>query len=151
MELNRRETHVLYVCGLILLAGGILRWIAASGPRGIPEPPGLRTAAEMERGISNEDTATGSDEPPWRARAPALERPSPLARADTLFAGDLIDLNAASPEELCLLPGIGPAMAGRVVELRRQRGRFSRVDELLDVRGIGPKTLAKLAPLVTVR
>jgi competence protein ComEA len=80
-----------------------------------------------------------------------LSNPSSLARADTLFDGDRIDLNAATPEELCLLPGIGPAMAGRVVELRRQRGRFTHVEELLDVRGIGPKTLSKLKPLVSVR
>jgi competence protein ComEA len=62
-----------------------------------------------------------------------------------------IDLNRASAEELEQLPGIGPVLAARIVELRRQRGRFQSVEELLDVRGIGPKRLEQIRPYVVVR
>jgi competence protein ComEA len=65
-------------------------------------------------------------------------------------AGGPIDLNAATADQLDTLPGVGPTLAGRILEWREQHGRFSSVDELLEVSGIGPKTLAELAPLVTV-
>ena len=61
-----------------------------------------------------------------------------------------LDLNLASPGELEGLPGIGPALATRIVELRRLRGRFRSVDDLLAVRGIGPATLERLKPRLLV-
>ncbi len=61
-----------------------------------------------------------------------------------------IDVNAATHEELQKVPGIGPAMAQRIVDWREQHGNFDRLDDLLDVRGIGVKTLEKLRPFLTV-
>ena len=55
-----------------------------------------------------------------------------------------LDLNRATARELEGLPGIGPALAERIVALRRERGRFRNVDDLLQVRGIGPATLERL-------
>lgn len=62
----------------------------------------------------------------------------------------LLDLNEAATEELARLPGVGPKKAAAIVELR-QRKRFVRVTELLQVRGIGRATLARLRAKVTVR
>ncbi len=61
-----------------------------------------------------------------------------------------IDLNTASPELLAELPGIGPVKAEAIVERRRQRGPYRTVDELEDVRGIGPKTVDRLRARVSV-
>jgi comEA protein len=61
-----------------------------------------------------------------------------------------LNLNTATAAELELLPGIGPALAGRIVEHRTRVGRFKSVAELDDVSGIGPRTLERLAPLVYV-
>lgn len=61
-----------------------------------------------------------------------------------------IDVNSASAAELERLPGVGPVIAGRIVEYREANGPFKGVDDLLAVRGIGPRTLEQLRPYVTV-
>jgi comEA protein len=61
-----------------------------------------------------------------------------------------IDLNKATSEELQTLPGVGPALAGRIVEFREKNGPFRSVDELLKVRGIGEKSLERFRHLVSV-
>lgn len=60
-----------------------------------------------------------------------------------------LDLNNATAEELVALPGIGPAIANRILALRRTR-RFYKVEDLLQVRGIGQAKLEKLRPYVKV-
>ena len=61
-----------------------------------------------------------------------------------------VDLNAATLDELDALPGIGPATAQAILDERERRGRFTSVEELLDVRGIGDAKLAALRDLVRV-
>jgi competence protein ComEA len=61
-----------------------------------------------------------------------------------------IDLNRATAEELETLPGIGAAKAAAIVAARDAQGGFSSLDELENVRGIGPALMAKLRPLVIV-
>jgi competence protein ComEA len=61
-----------------------------------------------------------------------------------------LDLNTADEVALDALPGIGPATARAIVDHRREIGRFTSVDQLLDVRGIGAAKLEQLRPLVTV-
>jgi competence protein ComEA len=61
-----------------------------------------------------------------------------------------LDLNTATLEQLETLPGVGPATAKAILDERAKRGRFGSVDELLDVRGIGPAKLDAMRELVTV-
>ncbi|MBN1356153.1 helix-hairpin-helix domain-containing protein [bacterium] len=61
-----------------------------------------------------------------------------------------IDLNHASVQELQSIPGIGPAYAVRIVHERERRCGFRSVTDLLKVRGIGRKKLARMRPYVTV-
>lgn len=61
-----------------------------------------------------------------------------------------LDLNAATQAGLDALPGVGPVLAERIVAWRAQHGRFTSVDELTEVPGIGPKALERLRPLVRV-
>jgi competence protein ComEA len=65
-------------------------------------------------------------------------------------AAGLVDLNAATAADLDALPGIGPVLAQRIVDHRAQQGRFTSIEQLDDVPGIGPATYDELAELVTV-
>jgi len=62
----------------------------------------------------------------------------------------LIDLNSAGAAELDLLPGIGPALAGRILADREENGRYDSVDDLKRVSGIGPKTVEKIRAFVSL-
>jgi competence protein ComEA len=61
-----------------------------------------------------------------------------------------VDLNRATLEQLVALPKIGPAVAQRVIEYREKSGGFKKVEDLLNVRGIGDKTFAQLRDRITV-
>lgn len=61
-----------------------------------------------------------------------------------------IDLNSATSSELDALPGVGPATAKAIIDYRTSKGDFSRVEDLLNVAGIGPAKLAAIRDLVTV-
>ena len=62
----------------------------------------------------------------------------------------LVDLNTATLAALDTLPGVGPVLAQRILDWRAQHGRFSSVDELGEVSGIGDKLLEQIRPKVRV-
>jgi competence protein ComEA len=62
----------------------------------------------------------------------------------------LVNLNTATQRELEELPGIGAATAARIVEYRQKNGPFKKVEELMNVQGIGEKSFLKLKPQITV-
>jgi competence protein ComEA len=64
--------------------------------------------------------------------------------------GGLVDLNAATVEELDTLPGVGPVTAAAIIAWRDANGNFTSVDQLGDVDGIGPARLEKLRDRVRV-
>jgi competence protein ComEA len=61
-----------------------------------------------------------------------------------------VNINTATASQLEGLPGIGKATADRIVEYRQKNGGFKKVEDLMNVRGIGEKSFLKLKPLVTV-
>lgn len=73
------------------------------------------------------------------------EEPNERAPSSLLLSGK-IDLNGADQGTLMALPGIGPALAARIIDDREERGPFRSPDELIRVKGIGKKTFERLEP-----
>lgn len=82
--------------------------------------------------------------------AVARERERERRAARPLAAGERIDPNRADGAELRRLPGVGPVTARAVLRHRREHGPFRLREELLDVPGIGPRTLARLADRIAL-
>ena len=87
--------------------------------------------------------AQSQSQPP--AQAPASK---PATRVVAPAAP--VNINTATTAELETLPGIGPAMAARIVEYRQKNGSFKKIEDLMNVKGIGEKSFLKLKPLVVV-
>ena len=79
---------------------------------------------------------------------PRSGEPAPALPGQTAVQGGPIDLNGADVAALDALPGIGPVLAQRIVDWRTDNGRFTSVEELGEVTGIGPAVLAGLRDLV---
>ncbi len=75
---------------------------------------------------------------------------APEGSQDSQESQEPVDVNTATEKVLEKIPGIGPAMAQRIIAWRKEHGPFERVEDLLNVRGIGVKTLEKLRPFVVV-
>ena len=67
-----------------------------------------------------------------------------------LVAGDKVNINTANKEELSALPGIGPAIAERIIEYRDKNGPFKNTEEITKIKGIGEKTFQKIKDLIAI-
>jgi len=130
LVLNAAERRGALVLLLLLSIGtGYDLW-RAWRPVASPPPTDARPADSLA--VAGRDTAAA------RGAAPTAE------------AARTLDLNRAGVAELDALPGIGPVLARRIVEFRREHGPFRRVDELRAVRGVGPRLLERIRPSVAV-
>jgi competence protein ComEA len=73
-----------------------------------------------------------------------------MAGPQLLTLGLALDLNQATKEDLEALPGIGPVMAERIIDFRRQHGAFKKIENLDQVPGIGPKKLEQIKPFLVL-
>ena len=80
---------------------------------------------------------------------PVATAPVESATEEAPAAGK-ININTATAEELMTLPGIGPATAANIIEYRTEKGPFKSIDDIINVRRIGPATLAKFRDQITI-
>jgi competence protein ComEA len=84
-----------------------------------------------------------------RSAAPGVAA-SASTQAGGVAGGALVNLNTGTLEQLDGLPGVGPVTAQKILDWRAAHGAFTAVDELLEIDGIGEKTLAEMAPHLTL-
>lgn len=150
MRLSTEERRALgIILGLLILAAGG-RWLER--PRSLLEDvPALDLAALEDRSRDAKPAARGAagSRPGARAEERAGSGGRGGAGAGAAAADGRLDPNTASVAELQRLPGVGAAMAQRIVE-ERESGVFASAADLQRVRGIGPALAAKLAEHVTL-
>ena len=132
---TRNELRIVALLSMVMTAGLGVRWYRAALPAPPDTSPPFDYAAldSTFLALSNpaDSTASRGAPPPQAPREP-------------------IDINAAGAADLDALPGIGPATAARIIEDRQAHGPYRRVDDLLRVKGIGPKKLARIRPHIRV-
>jgi competence protein ComEA len=72
------------------------------------------------------------------------------SQAASQSAAPALNLNTATQAELEKLPGVGPSTAKQIIEYRQKNNGFKKIEELMNIKGIGEKSFLKLKPLVTV-
>ena len=127
-----RQAAILILLFLIGWGGQILSRRPPSWIREDPivHPFGLDDAAKPLVGVAEAPSDSGP---------PLITPNAPL------------DINRATRDELLALPRVGPVLAGRILALRDSLGRFEAPEDLLAVKGVGERTLARLRPLLRFR
>jgi len=84
--------------------------------------------------------------------AAAAQQKSAAARPAAKSAAPAapVNINTATQEQLETLPGLGAKVAQRIIEYRQKNGNFKKVEDLMNVKGIGEKSFLKLKPMLTV-
>jgi competence protein ComEA len=86
----------------------------------------------------------------WTVPATAAQSKSAAHSTAKPSSTAIVNLNTASATDLEGLPGIGAKTAARIVEYRQKNGPFKKIEELMNVRGVGEKNFLKLKPQITV-
>jgi competence protein ComEA len=120
-----------------------LGWLGARTAASSPDPPPLEeVATTLATGASTLPT-------PESSAAKAADAGAGHERDDGergILPDGRVVLNEANERGLCRLPGIGPSRAKRILALREKLSRFRSIRQLLQVKGIGPRTLQRLQP-----
>jgi competence protein ComEA len=147
------ERKALLFLAAVATLGAGARLVAT--PRRADTPA---SRAALAHQLAAVDSARAARPPRDRAR-PRAPRPRP-ARRDSMRAtstrgtpqapgGPPVDVDVADSAALEGLPGVGPALARRILEERARGGAFGSLAGLQEVRGVGPRLAARLAPYVT--
>lgn len=156
LSFTRAQLRLLIAAGLTVALSATLQWAGAR----FAHPLVLVQAEESGQSVPDKQPASersyladqGAPE-----NGPASAQNSAQGQSDLAYGADerpadqhVRDLNQMSFDDFVELPGIGPVIAQRIIDYRAAHGPFVRVEQLLDVPGIGPARFLQLLPLVTV-
>lgn len=160
------EQKALLFLGAVAVLGGAVRLFGSGAP--VVEPTAAERAGLAAQAAAAESAAAAvrAERSGGRTRRPGSKRKGPASGGETDSGGvgdpaspgsglirrplaPPVDIDRATTEQLDALPGIGPALAARIVADRQQHGPFGSLDALDGVSGIGPTLINRLAGHVT--
>ena len=147
---TRQESRVVWFLVLTLIVGMGIRLFKASTSS---KPKFDYSASDSEfaarsQVISAQDSLSTGEEGTDSQSNPAATRPSSTTSPKLISKS--ININTATKDELVQLPGIGEAMAERIILYREENGPFETIDELTNVKGIGKRKLERIASFCTL-
>jgi competence ComEA-like helix-hairpin-helix protein len=148
MVFTAAERRLLTLLVFFLGLGYLLSAVRRCGGIGRAEGDSVEVRLEA---LDSSGIALGAPPAESLRTATVIDSAAAAGAPGGLFVAGYLDLNAADSLALLSLPGVGPAYASRILAYRRAHGAFTSVEELLQVKGIGPKRLERLRAFVAVR
>lgn len=144
-NLTKSENRALLILVAVLVASAFIQWLQPYQMDSKLFDYSLQDS--LFKTYSPDTLQLQKNDPPFVAR----KKPSEKMRIKKQsLKKKSININSASKKELERLPRIGPVNAQRILEKREQLNGFSRIEDLLKVKGIGPKTLQKIKPFIYI-
>jgi comEA protein len=154
LNLTTSETRAIIITALIITGGGIIQFFKPHINRENLLDYSESDSVFVRRSYENPIQSLKSDQISFIQKSITdrkseefyIDSNNPKNNSDLEIAS--ININSATYDELQKLPRIGPALAQRIIEYRTNNGQFRAVEELINVKGIGKKTLENLKPFL---
>ncbi len=143
LNLTRQERFVIQFLALFFLIGSGIHLFREN----VLKDDSIKFLSEEVEAREFRDRAKQIDSVYFSAEKVAKKK-KPVS--DVITVAQTINLNSASAEDFMRLPKIGKVTAQRIIDYRSKHGRFSSIDELLNVKGIGEKTFERIKGEVTI-
>lgn len=143
LSLTKSERRAILIVGIILTLSILIQWLQ----------PHQQNADVFDYSMQDSLFKVLSADTAETIKLDKLELPAKKTKIKSPkkeLKEKSININTAGLKELQKLPRIGPATAKKILDLRKEKGGFKKTEDLLEVKGIGPKTLEKIKPFIIV-
>ncbi len=153
--MTKGELRAILFVAASMLAGGLVLLVNQFDSGFMPDlAPAVADGPPMA-GVQGQSAQTAGNAMAMAGSSSGEDNEYPAAGVSSKSASSddnlRVPINTAPASELQKLPGIGPTLAERIIAFRKQSGAFVTVEQLLEVKGIGPAKLGRLRPFVELR